>query len=56
VKKLTASVARAGELFGFSVAVSGDTAVVGALRGDAGAAYVFRRGWAAASPPRERRA
>ena len=48
VKKLLASGAEAGDLFGLSVAVSGDTAVVGALRedaggGDAGAAYVFQR-------------
>ena len=48
VKKLTASDAEADDRFGFSVAVSGDTAVVGALDGDAlsdaaGAAYVFQR-------------
>ena len=48
VKKLTASDAQAGDLFGYSVAVSGDTAVVGAIREDAGgsnagAAYVFQR-------------
>ena len=46
VKKLTASDAEAGDLFGRSVAVSGDTAVVGAYQEDsggvaAGAAYVF---------------
>ena len=48
VTKLTASDARAGGFFGFNVAVSGDTAVVGALGDDdggssAGAAYVFQR-------------
>ncbi|MCH8065960.1 MAG: FG-GAP repeat protein, partial [Chloroflexi bacterium] len=48
VKKLTASDAQAGDGFGFSAAVSGDTAVVGALfegaEGlQAGAAYVFQR-------------
>ena len=48
VKKLTASDAQAGDLFGFNVAVSGDTAVIGAREedaggGDAGAAYVFQR-------------
>ena len=48
VKKLTASDAEAGDDFGASVAVSGDTAVVGAAyeirRGSAaGAAYVFER-------------
>ena len=46
VKKLTASDARDGDYFGGSVAVSGDTAVVGARFEDAaatnaGAAYVF---------------
>ncbi len=45
--KLTASDGAAGDLFGSSVAVSGDTAVVGALRDDdsgssSGSAYVFR--------------
>ena len=49
VKKLRASDGQAGDAFGRSVAVSGDTAVVGAVfedaRGtDAGAVYVFRRG------------
>ena len=49
VTKLTASDAEAGDLFGISVAVSGDTAVVGAHGEDtggsfAGAAYVFQRG------------
>ena len=48
VKKLAASDAQAGDQFGFSVAVSGDTAVVGASGEDAGgtqlgAAYIFRR-------------
>jgi hypothetical protein len=52
VKKLTASDAQAVDWFGFSVAISGDTIVVGAQRedggpgdpiGDAGAAYVFDR-------------
>ena len=48
VKKLTASDAQAGDLFGVSVAVSGDTAVIGAHFEDAGgnlagAAYVFQR-------------
>ena len=46
VKKLTASDAQADDIFGHSVAVSGDTAVVGAFAEDAegltaGAAYVF---------------
>jgi len=45
--KLTASDGAAGDLFGFSVAVSGGTAVVGAGRDDdsgssSGSAYVFR--------------
>ncbi len=45
VKKLTASDAGAGDFFGWSVAVSGDDAIVGALQPIAGtgAAYVFRR-------------
>ena len=48
VKKLTASDAEAGDIFGVSVAVSGDTVVVGAVYDDdggtdAGAAYVFQR-------------
>ena len=48
VKKLTASDADQGDFFGGSVAVSGDTAVVGAVGedaggGNAGAAYVFQR-------------
>ncbi len=46
VKKLTASDAQPADYFGLSVAISGDTAVVGAIGedsagGDAGAAYVF---------------
>ena len=45
VQKLTASDAQAGYLLGDSVAVSGDTAIVGAdgEGGTAGAAYVFQR-------------
>ncbi len=48
VKKLTASDAQEGDNFGWSVAISGDTAIVGAYREDAGgdqagAAYVFQR-------------
>ncbi len=48
VKKLVASDAQADDAFGHSVAVSGDTAVVGAFGEDAGgqyagAAYVFGR-------------
>ena len=48
VKKLIASDAQAGDQFGISVAVSGNTAVVGARREaagglGAGAAYVFQR-------------
>ncbi len=48
VKKLTASDADLGDHLGYSVAVSGDAAVVGALSEDGagsnrGAAYVFRR-------------
>ena len=48
VKKLLASDAEAGDRFGYSVAVSGDTAVVGARSedaggNDAGAAYIFQR-------------
>jgi FG-GAP repeat protein len=46
--KLTASDAAAGDQFGISVAVSGDTAVVGAFGNDdagdaSGSAYVFKR-------------
>ncbi len=49
VKKLTASDAEAGDFLGKSVAISGDTAIVGAWKEDAGgtnagAAYVFQRG------------
>ena len=48
VKKLTASDAQAGDQFGFAVAMSGDTAIVGAYLEDAGgstagAAYIFER-------------
>ncbi|MCI0855868.1 MAG: FG-GAP repeat protein [Chloroflexi bacterium] len=48
VTKVTASNAGVGDLFGFSVGSSGDTAVVGAVHedgegNDAGAAYVFQR-------------
>ena len=45
VKKLTASDGAANENFGFSVAISGDTVVVGAFRDDSGrgATYVFAR-------------
>ena len=44
VKKLTGSDALAADFFGESVAVSGDTVVVGAPGGtEAGAAYVFQR-------------
>ncbi len=45
VKKLTASDAAGGELFGRSVAISGDTILVGALGAGAGpgTAYVFSR-------------
>jgi hypothetical protein len=48
-QKLTASDGAQGDLFGFSVAISGDTAIVGAVHHDlgiitdAGAAYVFTR-------------
>jgi len=46
--KLTASDATPGDLFGLSVALRGDRALVGAIRGDAaafdsGAAYLFER-------------
>ena len=48
VAKLASSDAQAGDFFGFSVALSGDTAVVGAVHegpggGKRGAAYVFMR-------------
>ncbi|QOJ15824.1 MAG: thrombospondin type 3 repeat-containing protein [Planctomycetia bacterium] len=43
--KLTASDAAAGDFFGFSVALDGDTAVIGAVgdNGGSGSAYVFVR-------------
>lgn len=42
--KLTANDAAAGDLFGFSVAISGDTVLIGAPEDDAdsGAAYIFQ--------------
>ena len=48
VKKLTASDAQADDRFGYSTAISGDTAIVGAHTEDAeavgaGAAYIFER-------------
>ena len=48
VKKVTASDGQGGDLFGFSAAVNGDTAILGALDHDgvgfnAGTAYVFER-------------
>jgi len=48
VTKLTASDAQVSDLFGISVAISGDTAIVGAYGedekgSDAGAAYIFER-------------
>jgi hypothetical protein len=45
VKKLTAGDAAAGDYFGYSVAISGDTVVVGAYGKSsyAGAAYIFER-------------
>ena len=44
VKKLTASDAEAGDRFGLSVALSGDTTLVGAhFNGAGGAAYIFQR-------------
>ena len=46
VKKLTASDATQDNFFGYSVAVSGNTAIVGARRADpssAGAVYIFQR-------------
>lgn len=53
--KITAETAQANDQFGFSVALGGDTLVVGAHfdsdRGtDAGSAYVFQRGATGASP------
>ena len=52
VRKLTASDAQADDLFGYGLAVSGDTAVVGAYKesaggSNAGAAYVFQ------APPKQ---
>ena len=49
-QKLTASEAASDDLFGISVSVSGDYAVVGARgdNSDAGSAYIFN---ATASPP-----
>ncbi len=49
--KLTASDAESGDYFGHSVAISGDTAIVGAYRDDnyLGSAYIFEKsllGWA----------
>ncbi len=48
VAKLTASDGAANDLFGFSVSISGDYAIVGAVRDDSngdksGSAYVFKR-------------
>ena len=48
VTKITASDGAADDLFGVSVAISGDTAIVGALHDDdngssSGSAYVYRR-------------
>ena len=44
MKKLTASDAEAGDRFGLSVALSGDTTLVGAhFNGAGGAAYIFQR-------------
>ena len=50
VKKLTASDGAADDWFGFTVAISGDTVVVGARGNDSykGAAYVFARNWGGA--------
>ncbi len=50
VDKLTASDAAADDLFGISVSISGDRAIVGALfhddnGSDSGSAYVFERVW-----------
>jgi len=52
VAKLTASDAAVGDQFGFSVSISGDTAIVGAFDAGLGAAYVFVKlggGWADAT-------
>ena len=43
VAKLTASDATQGDYFGWSTAVSGDTAIVGATRDDGGSAYIFQQ-------------
>ena len=48
VKKLTASDGAANDYFGFSVSISGDTAIVGAYGDDdngvnSGSAYIFSR-------------
>jgi uncharacterized protein (DUF2345 family) len=50
VQKLAASDGAADDWFGFSVAISGDTVVVGARGDDSykGAAYVFARNWGGA--------
>jgi len=50
VKKITASDGEAGDLFGWSVSISGDTVMVGAYGGDdnghdSGSAYIFSRDW-----------
>jgi hypothetical protein len=55
VKKLTASDAEDGDIFGYSVAISGDTVVVGAVAEDSGgstsgAAYVFARNYDPSNP------
>ena len=54
VKKLTASDGAGGDLFGYSVSISGDTVVVGAYGdddsgADSGSAYVFERNEPAAN-------
>ena len=53
---LTASDAGPSDVFGYSVAISGDTVVVGSYGGNSqGAAYVFSKpgnGWATAIQPR----
>jgi len=43
VAKLTASDATQGDYFGWSTAVSGDTAIVGATRDGGGSAYIFQQ-------------
>jgi hypothetical protein len=53
VAKLTADDAAAGDEFGYAVAISGDTVVVGAYvdddgGDDSGSAYVFERNWGGA--------